>query len=647
MARHPLRRSQLVAPFGVGSMNVFPDGVALMIAGLDHWYASPQPGIVVDAEEFAVEEWRLAGRLGVDSFRLPPDHRPRWRATSDQRSSQQNLDMKIPALRFPTAHVCNRCQRLSMRPLTESGRVHCVDCKKVKSFGIMEQVQFVALCEDGHIQDFPWREWVHHAVTPSCDGQLKVYSTGAGSLAGVYVECACGEKRNLNRITNWASPSGPTEPGRAEPSTFLTESLEKGRRRYTCAGDRPWLAEVGGPVGACGRPLRGALRSAANTYFGATVSSIYVPRKTGSAVPSDLLETLEAPPANSYIQQAIVFSGNPPSVQQLRERFSGLVDEHPDEVVAAALDVVVGRGGDAQTEVDEGQPEALYRATEYVALSHDQREPSLVVRNADLSGYEPWCGLHLDRVVEVQKLRVTKAFTGFSRLVAQTEPVAVNYEQLFRDPPPRGRRWLPASIVFGEGLFLELSAEKLAAWESRADVEARAATVRASLAKTPRSRASGSAVTARLMLLHSLAHVMILQLAFDSGYSAASLGERLYADPNADGDLRGVLIYTAAGDSDGTMGGLVRLAKEGRFEGVVRRALERSLWCSTDPVCMEAGDVGGQGPDNCNLAACYGCAILPETACEEFNRFLDRALLIGTPENPALGFFSDVVGVPA
>jgi hypothetical protein len=67
----------------------------------------------------------------------------------------------------------------------------------------------------------------------------------------------------------------------------------------------------------------------------------------------------------------------------------------------------------------------------------------------------------------------------------------------------------------------------------------------------------------------------------------------------------------------------------------------RARWCSTDPVCMDAGE-HGQGPDSCNLAACHGCALLPETSCEEFNRFLDRALVIGTFTDPHLGFFSDL-----
>jgi hypothetical protein len=55
---------------------------------------------------------------------------------------------------------------------------------------------------------------------------------------------------------------------------------------------------------------------------------------------------------------------------------------------------------------------------------------------------------------------------------------------------------------------------------------------------------------------------------------------------------------------------------------------------------MEMGRRGGQGPDSCNLAACHGCALVPETACERFNRFLDRACVVGDIDSPGLGFFT-------
>ena len=54
---------------------------------------------------------------------------------------------------------------------------------------------------------------------------------------------------------------------------------------------------------------------------------------------------------------------------------------------------------------------------------------------------------------------------------------------------------------------------------------------------------------------------------------------------------------------------------------------------------MEIGSTTGQGPDSCNLAACHSCGLVPETACEEFNRFLDRGMLVGTIEQPEIGFF--------
>jgi hypothetical protein len=107
--------------------------------------------------------------------------------------------------------------------------------------------------------------------------------------------------------------------------------------------------------------------------------------------------------------------------------------------------------------------------------------------------------------------------------------------------------------------------------------------------------------------------------------------------------MAGILIYTASGDAEGTMGGLVRMGRPGALEQVLQRALEGAKWCSADPVCMETGALGGQGPDSCNLAACHNCALVPETACEEFNRFLDRALLVGDLSGTVEGFFSSLV----
>jgi len=104
--------------------------------------------------------------------------------------------------------------------------------------------------------------------------------------------------------------------------------------------------------------------------------------------------------------------------------------------------------------------------------------------------------------------------------------------------------------------------------------------------------------------------------------------------------MAGVLIYTAAGDVEGTMGGLVRMGRPEHLTRIVGQALEAASWCSADPVCMEIGSTSGQGPDSCNLAACHNCALVPETACEQFNRFLDRGVVVGELGDRSLAYFA-------
>ena len=126
------------------------------------------------------------------------------------------------------------------------------------------------------------------------------------------------------------------------------------------------------------------------------------------------------------------------------------------------------------------------------------------------------------------------------------------------------------------------------------------------------------------------------RLTFECGYSSAALRERLYVSNEENHSMAGLLIYTADGDAEGTLGGLVRMGKPGNLEPIILAAIDEARWCSADPVCMDMGNLHGQGPDSCNLAACHNCALVPETACEEFNRFLDRALVIGDMDNTKL-----------
>ena len=138
----------------------------------------------------------------------------------------------------------------------------------------------------------------------------------------------------------------------------------------------------------------------------------------------------------------------------------------------------------------------------------------------------------------------------------------------------------------------------------------------------------------RFVLLHTIAHAVIRQLTLECGYSTASLRERLYVSVEQP-EMSGVLIYTSTPDSDGTLGGLERQGLPQRFELVFLKAVRSLEWCSSDPLCIEAV-IGGL--DTFSLAACHACCLMPETSCEHYNRYLDRATIVGAPDAPELGF---------
>jgi hypothetical protein len=202
--------------------------------------------------------------------------------------------------------------------------------------------------------------------------------------------------------------------------------------------------------------------------------------------------------------------------------------------------------------------------------------------------------------------------------------------------------WLPAIEVRGEGIFLEFDQTQLAKWEKSPGPMARAARIHdrwqiewrerhGPKAKVPRP------ITPRLLLVHTFAHALMRQLTLDCGYSSTALRERLYVETDPANLMGGVLIYTATTDDDGTLGGLQRQGDPRLIDRTVRAAIRAQAWCSSDPLCIE--DMLAP-EDGLSLAACHSCVLSPETSCEEFNRFLDRAMLVGTPDSPETGFFS-------
>ncbi len=400
---------------------------------------------------------------------------------------------------------------------------------------------------------------------------------------------------------------------------------------HDCSGSMPWLGKTDGTAGECGEFLRVVQRGASNVYFPLTVSSIYLPL-WGEDTSRNINKILDNPKVWDTLVAGL---DEGRYVQKVRcETVAAMSQVDPEELREAAQRKL---DGTATLDGTRLRSEEEYRRQEYEAFQTGRGGDTtdLMVEVRDPAPYGRNLADYFARVCLVRKLRETRVLVGFSRLLPVADPGSADLLPIAED---NALRWLPATVVYGEGIFLEFAAHALEAWGEDPIVKNRISVLKEHYNRRRRERGLDEVeITAKYVFLHTFAHALIGQLSYDCGYGSASLRERIYCESDEpDRPMHGVLIYTASGDSEGTLGGLVRQGEPDRLKAIMGRAIRRTQWCSSDPVCIESA---GQGSDNANLAACHGCVLLPETSCETGNRLLDRGLLVGTPDAPEIGFF--------
>ena len=246
---------------------------------------------------------------------------------------------------------------------------------------------------------------------------------------------------------------------------------------------------------------------------------------------------------------------------------------------------------------------------------------------------------YVTKVLLLERLREVNALLGFTRVESPTEG---GDDRAPRAPIGRGSpTWVPATQVHGEGIFLQFDEDALAAWGSREGVERLETRLRGGHRGWRMKRQldpDDGFPGMRYVLLHTLAHLLIRELALECGYNAASIRERVYAETEGGKAQAGILIYTAAADSDGTLGGLVELGKPDNLGRLLRQSLDRARICASDPLCAEHDPSKDQ---SLHGAACHACSFVSETSCERGNRYLDRALAIATLEVADSAFFQE------
>lgn len=595
-----MRRNQLFGPWGIGAILPCPDGSSVMIAGLDRF---PQSGL----ED--INDPRLSRHIGVSNLFSPP--------VEGQGS--------IPAVRFPLWMYCPSCGQMRRVKPTSTTTPHCdnPDCRsKRKPYLVPER--FIVVCPEGHIEDVPLLEWVHRGPVDNPEKHILTRWTHGGSatLGDIEYECSCGARRNLYGIT---------QPGELEKCGFH------------CHGNRPWLGpDATEQCHASSDELRVVQRGGTNVWYADVASSI--------RIPESLDDSLIA-----YVSK--VFDGLRESEERgqddlLRsaELIASLSSSHysADEIIAAYRKLL---GSQNDSPLSEGS----YREEEFEALCYPERV------HADADTFEgvrhnidEYSSTIMASIVKaitlVTTLKETRALVGFTRLYPDHND-GLSFRQRRRVLSNKELNWTIASQMTGEGVFIKLNQKVIEQWSSRPSVANRIAQMQRQLDQWNKQRAKSvderrhDIINPAYVLIHTLAHILMLSITKECGYPTASVRERIYCDRYIDDEDRhekmlGLLIYTASEDSAGSLGGLVRAGAPGRFETIFERAVISAQWCSSDPVCIESL---GQGPGSCNLAACYSCALVPETSCEFGNRMLDRGVLVGTLSDNQTGIFSDVL----
>jgi hypothetical protein len=591
-----VRPSQLLWTYGPGALIDLPN-LSVITMGLDCWEVDRCPPI---EEARLLKAVRRALGPQVQRLRMPP-------AVVDESASPFSAEAKIgvPVRPFPRWLRCVRCGLLAefdsglftiKENLYRPDQTHLLhtSCEK-GSHSDAVPARFLLACRNGHLDDFPWH-WFVHGGSSDCKGTLRFFERGASlQTENLWVKCdACGAARSL------VHAFGP----------------EARNNLPACRGRHPHLDAY---EDDCGEEARAVLLGATNSWFPITLSVLAIPHMGDSLsqVVEDGWEDLSGVESEAELRGLLKgFSkrGIMPGI----ERYD--IGE-----IWSAIETRRNSVGE-----ERGVSEEEVNIPEWRVLTHPSPPTDWPHFLSERIAAPQEFSSVLESVLLLKRLREVNALIGYTRVEAPEESADPD------ERPPmahlcRGRPdWVPATEVHGEGIFLRFDEKTVRTWEIRDAVRARHVKLMAGHRGWRNARRldpEKGYPGIRYAMLHTFSHLVIRELALECGYSAASIRERIYAGNDSETPMAGVLLYTAAADSDGTLGGLVELGRPENLGRVIEQALRRAAVCSSDPLCSEHDP---ERDRSLHAASCHACAFVAETSCERANRYLDRALLVET-----------------
>ena len=562
-----LRPNQIITTFGPGAI---VDAVKDSVTILDTNYWKEKGQKIIDG--------RLASYLNVDCFYM----------------ARTSYSGDVPVISFPAMHVCSKCGRLfnanedfDLDRYLRYG-VSCPDCQRSAY-----PSRFITICENGHMDDFPWKWWVHNGNT-NCNGKLKMYSIGnTSTLADMWIECSCGAKLSMSGATQKENFGG-----------------------LSCTGHHPFRPNAKNE--RCDKQLIPSQRGASNVYFSVRRSAISIPPWIN--------------PLYNLIDEHLRL------IEEMKEMIgdtgvSKIYEKYFSNYSREEFDAALER---RQSNIKEFKE---IKQMEYEAITHHS-DPAYASNKKHFKAEEEelpeYLRKYFSRIIRITRLREVNVLLGFTRVDAP-DPDADDQTNIVYISKGKPEKWLPAAEVNGEGIFIEFNADTLNRWMNSGTIK----TLSQKYADSYKALCESKGWTITVMrnaiyvLMHTFAHLMIKQMSMSSGYSSSAIRERIYYGDK----MSGVLLYTGSADKEGSLGGLVELGTINNLRELMKEAFQEALLCTNDPECMNNMPAG----NNSNGAACHSCCMISETACENGNRMLDRGLVVQIATREKDAYFKELV----
>lgn len=625
-----LRPSQFFFSYGVGSIIDLPN-YSVLVNGFNESFYKHNESVSEDRLlQFCKTFFRDRNNQLSELKEIPVF----IENTNLQAKGHNGIDVSV----FPKWFLCTSCHEL--HHLEELGVefkgnqfqkdkqmfVHKT-CLKKDSNPLMVPVRFCTICENGHLSEFPWMSFVHGSESNICSSPkltLKDYGR-SGNLSDLHITC---ENCNVSKGLKTAFD----EEGRQLIGKCHGEHPQIGIKEE-CLDDseakRPRLAKA-------------VMVGASNTWFSVVFSSLYLSD-------DDLLREIIPKYWKDFslvTSKDHLIQAKPFIIDKVEELSTYSVDEIWSAIERRKNEIANPQINDnsSATTLDLKKPE-----WDHFAKINPKKETNEMIAALETipSKYNPY----FSKLIRFHRIRETKAYLGFTRLESPREfgegenLVRSRLGRISEETIPS---YIPAMVNYGEGIFIQFRMEKIMQWLRNSNLESHIhdfiqaeSQWKQMLGIDEGSNLRPWQEKAIFLLVHSFSHIWMRQIAMESGYAQASIRERLYVNysESTDDFMAGVLIYTASSDSDGTLGGLVRLGRTDNLERILDQAFEEAKLCSTDPLCSSHSPTGEGAIPTLSGAACYACSLAPETSCEFSNKWLDRSVIVPTLESDERAYF--------